>query len=95
MERELPSHFIRGTTLCPIGHDNTAGARFCAECGISMTERKQIGEVIQLDDPAPAVIITESSIPLQDLHVATLKKMCRGKGLPDKGSKAQLIERLA
>lgn len=33
--------------------------------------------------------------PLDKLHIATLKKMCREQGLPDKGTKAELIERLS
>ncbi len=87
MERELPSHFIKGSTVCSIGHDNVAGAKFCAECGISMAKQAEI----ETTPGEPADSITFS---LDTLHVATLKKMCREKGLPDKGSKAQLIGRL-
>jgi hypothetical protein len=82
MKRELPSAYLRGTTVCPTGHDNASGAKFCAECGISMTLQKQIET-------------TPDDLPLDSLHPATLKKMCRAKGLSDKGTKQQLLERLA
>lgn len=82
MERELPSHFIKGTTICSTGHDNIAGAKFCAECGISMLPQNAIGD------------IPSGGIPLDTLHVATLKKMCREAGISGKGTKTALIERL-
>lgn len=84
MERELPSSFVKGTVLCPNGHENTAGGKFCSECKISMTEQKEI-------DP-PEEEITE--IPLDKLHVATLRKKCKERGLSDKGGKTEMIERL-
>jgi hypothetical protein len=93
MERELPSHFIKGTTLCPTGHDNVAGAKFCTECGMSMAPQKQIGTIL-LDEPDAAVITESPQLPLTSLHVATLRKMCRAKGLPDKGTKDEMIMRL-
>jgi hypothetical protein len=82
MERELPSKLIKGTTLCPIGHDNLAGAKFCAECGISMAPQAEI-------EPPE-----EPEIPLDRLHVATLRKMCRTARVSDKGGKTEIIERL-
>lgn len=90
MSRELPSAFIKGVTVCPAGHDNAAGAKFCSDCGKGMTLKKEIGTV-----PAATAEDEAPQIPLEDLHVATLKKMCRGRNLPDNGSKKQLIERLA
>ena len=79
MDRELPSQLIKGTTLCPTGHDNAAGVKFCGECGLSMTPRNEI--------EAP-------EIPLDMLHIATLKRKCREQGLSDKGKKEELIARL-
>jgi hypothetical protein len=85
MEKELPSSFVRGTTVCPNGHDNFAGAKFCSECAISMTKQKEI-------EPPPEEEVAE--IPLDKLHVATLRKMCREHGLNDKGGKSEMIDRL-
>jgi len=92
MKRELPSHFIEGKTVCATGHDNAAGAKFCAECGISMAKQKEIGTAPA--DSIPFEPGHDSVISLTALHVATLKKMCRTAGISDKGSKAALIERL-
>ena len=96
MSRELPSHFIKGTTVCPTGHDNAAGAKFCGECGLSMIPQKEL--ISMPDGPADAVIVDPAGdqvIPLDNLHVATLKKMCRAQGLSDKGTKQELIGRLS
>lgn len=82
MDRELPSAFIKGSVVCVNGHDNVAGTKFCGECAVSMSEQKEIEAPLK-------------DIPLDALHVATLKKMCREQGLSDKGTKQQLIGRLS
>lgn len=88
LEREIPEGVLRGTVVCASGHDNAAGTKFCSECGISMAARGAIGRAgddTGLDDVA---------VDLSLLHVASLKKMCRERELPDKGSKDVLIGRL-
>jgi hypothetical protein len=85
LERELPAELLRGTVVCANGHDNQAGLKFCGECGISMSARAAIGSG---SDEG------EAGVPLDRLHVATLRKRCRDAGLPDKGSKDVLIGRL-
>jgi hypothetical protein len=82
LEKELPTGILHGTMLCVNGHDNAAGAKFCAECGSPMSARAQV------EAPPEAVI------PLDRLHVQTLRKICREKDLPDKGTKDELIMRL-
>jgi hypothetical protein len=82
LEKELPAGILYGTMLCVNGHDNAAGAKFCAECGAAMNARAQV-------EAAP-----EAVIPLDRLHVQTLRKMCREKDLPDKGTKDEMIMRL-
>jgi len=84
LEREIPEGVLRGTVVCAQGHDNAAGAKFCAECGMSMAAR---GAIAPPEDE-PAVV------DLGRLHVQSLRKMCRDSGLPDKGSKEQLVGRL-
>jgi hypothetical protein len=84
LERELPAELLRGTVVCANGHDNQAGLKFCGECGISMAAKAAIGSG---DGEA-------AELPLDRLHVATLRKRCRDAGLPDKGSKDVLIGRL-
>ena len=85
LEREIPEGVLRGTVLCASGHDNAAGAKFCAECGMSMAARGAI---------EPATAREPAVVDLTRLHVQSLRKMCRERDLPDKGSKDQLIGRL-
>jgi hypothetical protein len=72
---------LQGTMVCSIGHDNPAGVKFCHECGISM-DTKVSGPVEPLE------------LPLEMLHVQTLRKKCREAGQPANGTKEQLIGRL-
>ena len=87
LERELPAGVLKGTVVCANGHDNPAGVKFCAECGISMAAKAAIGN--GEDEPS------EPALDLAKLHPQTLKKLCRERHLPDAGSKDELIQRLA
>ena len=85
LEKELPPGVLKGTVVCAEGHDVPAGLKFCGECGVSMAARAAIG-ASEPEEPA---------VDLSRLHPQTLRKMCRDRDLPDKGSKTQLISRLA
>lgn len=87
LERELPAGVLKGTVLCAEGHDNQAGTKFCAECGISMAAKGAIGPPAETPPAEPVVA-------LDRLHPQTLKKMCRDRKLPDTGTKDALIGRL-
>ena len=87
LEREIPAGVLQGTVLCANNHDVPAGLKFCGECGISMAARGAIGAAPE-DPPG------EPEIDLGRLHPQTLRKMCRERELPDKGSKDVLIGRL-
>lgn len=82
LEKELPAGVLRGTIVCAAGHDSPAGTKFCGECGVSMAARGAISPAAAKPD-------------LSGLYPQTLRKMCRERGLPDKGGKADLIARLA
>jgi hypothetical protein len=84
LQHALPSSFLQGHTICPNGHDNTPGARFCSECAVRMDSQTAIAET-------PAL---PAEIPLDRLHVATLRKKLRAAGLSDKGSKDEMVQRL-
>lgn len=84
LERDLPAGVLRGTLLCPNGHDNPAGLKFCGECGGRMDGRGEL----PAPDPDPV------HVNYSRLHAATLKKLCRENGLDDKGTKEQLAARL-
>jgi hypothetical protein len=79
LDRDLPAEVLKGTMLCPSGHDNPAGVKFCGECGMGMTAQREI---------------ESAEIPLDRLHVQTLRKMCRESGFSDKGTKDEMIMRL-
>lgn len=55
LEKTLPGAVVHGSMICPNGHDNTSGAKFCAECGVSMSAQKEI-ESIPLDMLAYATL---------------------------------------
>jgi len=84
LERELPEKVLKGTVVCVNGHDVPAGNQFCGSCGASMTTRAAVTAA-----PAP-----EPEIDLAVLHPQSLKKLLRDRGLPDKGTKEQMIRRL-
>lgn len=88
LESELPEGVLRGKVVCLNGHDVPAGSKFCPECGASMAARGAISQ------PGPEEPV-EPVVDLGRLHVQSLRKMARQRGLPDKGTKEQLIQRLA
>ena len=71
---EIARPIVKGSVVCVNGHDSPAGMKFCGECGAGMETRAALEDVYR-----------EPAIPLESLHVATLKKMCREKGLPADG----------
>lgn len=79
LERNFDPRVLKGKLLCSNGHENPSGIKFCGECGVPMES-----------DAGPVAVQG-----LSGLHVATLRKMAREQGLPDKGSKAELVERLS
>ena len=101
LSQNFDQRIIKGTTICANGHDNPAGVKFCNECGMPMVSRDVAGELpvgakddVSLPLPEDRQGVIEAPIPLGTLHVATLKKMARERGICDKGTKVQLIERL-
>jgi hypothetical protein len=87
-ENQLPEDILQGSVLCADDHPNPAGVRFCNECGISMAAKGAIS-------PGGDDGNEGGSVDLSRLHVQSLRKMARDRGLPDKGSKDDLIQRLA
>lgn len=86
LEQNLDPKVLEGTLTCSRGHENRAGAAFCNECG----ENLRPGTVAEKEPEK-----TAEPAPLDRLHVQTLRKMAREQGLPDNGTKEQLIERLS
>jgi hypothetical protein len=98
LSQNFDQRIIKGTTICANGHDNPGGVKFCGECGMPMMQR-DMAVISNAEDlsrllPEDAGGVIETPLPLGTLHIATLKKMARTRGLSDKGNKVQLIERL-
>ncbi len=75
---------LEASRACLNGHDNAVSVKFCGECGVPMNAKAAIGS-----EPS------EPAIDLARLHVQSLRKLCRDRGVPDKGSRDDLIARLA
>ena len=94
LEREIPEGVLKGTVVCANGHDNPAGAKFCMECRVSMATRGAIASFNVHEDGQISMPAEQPEIDLGRLHPQTLRKMCRERDLPDRGSKDVLIGRL-
>lgn len=92
MSRELPAAYIKGTLVCPSGHNNTAGAKFCSECSVKMDGQKAI-ETPEADLSGDA-LLRKYPEAIKSFSVSTLRKICTEKGLPAEGSKTVLAKRL-
>ena len=90
LESNFDSRIIKGSMICADGHENPAGTKFCGECGMSMDALASIAPPPEETDPEEP-----AEIPLDMLHIATLKKRAREAGYSDKGTKQQLIARLS
>lgn len=91
-----PANAVAGSTVCPEGHDNKAGHKFCAECGAPM---HAAGPAIEAPAPAAQEPPEPPGSPgrprrLRDERREVLQQMARERGLDDSGSRADLIARL-
>lgn len=84
LEQNFDPRILKGKLLCPNGHENPAGVKFCGECGDPVTGKAPKGSL-------PAA--EENS--LASLSINALRAMAKEQGLPANGSKAALIERLS
>ncbi len=89
LEQRFDKRIIHGSMVCAAGHNNSAGVKFCQECGISMTTLGII-DAAEDDDPEPS----EPFIDVYKLDFKTLQKMCKEKGLSARGTADQLRQRL-
>jgi len=89
-ENQLPEDVLQGTVVCVNDHPNPPGAKFCNECGASMAARAAIAS----SDGDEDLETGPEALDLSRVHVQSLRKMCREKGLLDRGSKDVLIGRL-
>ena len=102
----LPDAVLPGTLVCPSGHENPAGQKFCGECAAPLSAAVPAAAIPAAPPPAPVAPAVQNgaakppaasqggSPALEDLHVRTLVGMANRKGLDSTGSKPELIARL-
>jgi hypothetical protein len=92
-----PVAALAGKVVCPAGHDNAAGMKFCGQCGVSMSGQPAIGGPQRPAEPPAAASVTlhrQGPVRVQDLRHDELRAACRARGLPDEGVRKVLIKRL-
>jgi hypothetical protein len=87
LEQNFDPRLIHGKVVCVNGHENSAGVKFCGECGIDMATRGII-------EPKQEEEITEPFIDIFKLDFRSLQKMCKERGLSAKGTTDELRKRL-
>lgn len=94
-----PANAVAGSTVCPAGHDNKAGHKFCAECGAPMhaagpaIEPPAVGGQDGKHD-APPANGNGRKPRLRDMRLEDLQAKARERGLDDTGTRMELIDRL-
>ena len=95
-----PANAVAGQTVCPQGHDNSAGHKFCAECGAPMHAAGPAIEAPQAQDtsrghtppgePEPAA----RKVRMRDMRLEDLQALARQRGVDAEGTRMDLIGRL-
>lgn len=89
---------IPGKLLCPGGHANPAGQKFCGECGAGM---HQTAPAAAIERPAVAPTAEakdvggkNGSADLSGLHVQKLKALAKRHKIDPSGTKGDVLKRL-
>jgi hypothetical protein len=113
---ELPDSLLRPITgnmphipiqvaLCKSGHQNTPVAKFCTDCGVSMSEgvgRPAPQALTAPPQQAPAngnghdapTAGNGRKVRLRDMRLEDLQKLAAEKGLSAEGNRPELIDRI-
>jgi hypothetical protein len=95
-----PAAALVGTVVCPEGHDNPAGKKFCADCGAPMSTPVMAAALPgpeRPDEPPAAPSFPspgDRQVRLQDLRLDELQAACRARGIEDYGVRKELMKRL-
>jgi len=89
LQQTFDPRIIKGTVICPNGHENLPGSKFCGECAIRMSSQGVLEAVAAQEFPEVPFI------DVYKLDFRGLQKICKDKGLSAKGSADQLRQRLA
>lgn len=92
---------LSGVMVCPAGHENAAGQKFCGECGSPMSSpaaKAALEAPERSQEPAAAEPSPEDrqrSTRLRDARLDELQALARLHGLAEDGKRPDLISRLA
>lgn len=87
---------LTDTTTCPNGHENTAFAKFCGECGSPISAPvDEVGPVVEVPHLGDAPKLALSPADLVRMTVPDLRELATRHGIDSTGTKADLIARLA
>jgi len=92
---------VQGQLECPNGHGQPAGARFCNQCGSSMSQPVTKAALSAPQPPAQPPPSQRPAAPgpkpqrLRDARLDTLQALARDRGLDESGNRPDLISRLA
>jgi hypothetical protein len=89
-----PANAVAGSTVCPQGHDNKAGHKFCAECGAPMHAAGPAIEPPAAQEPPQDAPANGRKVRLRDMRLEDLQAKARERGLDDAGTRMELIDRL-
>jgi len=87
-----------GKVVCPQGHDNPAGQKFCGDCGSAMSAKAALDGPQRPPAPpaaGPPPDDRQRSVRLRDARLEELQALARMHGLDDGGKRPELIARLA
>jgi len=91
---------VPGQLLCPDGHANPAGKKFCGDCGQPMHGEPPAAAAIEGPEVTFPLNLTprdelgDMQQDLASLNIRQLRAAAAAQGLPQRGSKAELLERL-
>jgi hypothetical protein len=96
-----PVAALAGAVVCPQGHDNPAGKKFCADCGGPLSQPVTKAALPGPERPAEPSAAEASpedrqrSVRLRDARLDELQALARMNGLDEDGKRPDLISRLA
>lgn len=85
-----------GQIVCPAGHANAAGKKFCGDCGESLhgTPADRVLPAPQKAAETPKDADTGKMRRIRDARLDELQALCAARGVDPDGTRAELISRL-
>ena len=95
LEQNFDKRVIRGRLICPEGHENAGGSKFCSECAKPMSSAAARAEIGTAEDGGEEQgEADEAPLDIWKLDFKSLQKMCKEHALSAKGTADILRKRL-